>query len=388
MRVKNIALIFMLFVFILCQVGNLWADDGHKVLILVLDTSKSMAHKEGDEKTTIMEDVKLAIKELIDELNIGDIMYLITFDEEVIKYEPVRITDENSKEILKDYITKIRATGKWTYTAEAIRKLFEKARESENLHPNYSIQIVVMTDGVDDPPPSKKNDRLNINLVAGYKGSKWFIYYVVLDRLDDNLLPILKNVVKDEERLKIYTKKRKQEIKQITREITREMKKSHPTKTKNKIKVKPVSKKEKENKGITYILLAGVGFIVIFLLAGFVIYRHLSEKRLRIYGVLSYWKKDIDFSKKTDVELHTYAKNRITIGRELGVDIRIPDLNVFAPLIMVAKYRSFWSFYKEYKILLETKQDIFLEYINQQVPSEISYNDSFRYANYIFILKR
>jgi hypothetical protein len=342
MRVKNIALIFMLFVFILCQVGNLWADDGHKVLILVLDTSKSIAHKEGDEKTTIMEDVKLAIKELIDELNIGDIMYLITFDEEVIKYEPVRITDENSKEILKDYITKIRATGKWTYTAEAIRKLFEKARESENLHPNYSIQIVVMTDGVDDPPPSKKNDRLNINLVAGYKGSKWFIYYVVLDRLDDNLLPILKNVVKDEERLKIYTKKRKQEIKQITREITREMKKSHPPKNKNKIKVKPVSKKEKENKGITYILLAGVGFIVIFLLAGFVIYRHLSEKRLRIYGVLSYWKKDIDFSKKTDVELHTYAKNRITIGRELGVDIRIPDLNVFAPLIMVAKYRSFW----------------------------------------------
>jgi len=161
--------------FTITALSGVFAGD-KKDYILVLDTSYSMAGSGGK---NIIEGVKTSLGSYIDKMEKGDTLTFATFSDDVVFYPTVKVEDKNDKDIVKKYLTMVQAKGSWTYTLEMIKKVLAKADELQRADKNRQIVIVVMTDTLDDPPPSKRFQKISIKDVAkNYQGGDWFVYLI------------------------------------------------------------------------------------------------------------------------------------------------------------------------------------------------------------------
>ncbi len=160
--------------------------EGNKDLILVLDTSMSMVGKGGGAKN-IFPEVKSSLTKFISKLDVGDSLTVMTFDSNVKTYPTVKIRHAEDKEIINNYIAMVEARGLWTHTMGMLKQVFEKAQSFQKASPSRQQVIVILTDGLDDPPPGMAGEKFNLKDVGKtYSGNEWFIYLVNFGELQKN----------------------------------------------------------------------------------------------------------------------------------------------------------------------------------------------------------
>ncbi len=275
-----------------------------KDVLLVLDTSLSMAGHGGK---NIMDSVKGSISRYIDQLEDGDRVTFITFDVKVKMYPTVLVDDENDKDIIKKYISITPAAGKWTNTYGMIQKVFEKAAELEKKDDSRQIQIVVMTDGIDDPSPEQRRKRLNIKEISKkYTDKDWWIYLVNFSDLKKN-----KKVSAEKEKLR-------KELKRVSDKSAIIEAGSDP-----ELGIQEVKEYEKKNEGILIPLL-----IVLFIIGIVIIVLYFIKKQgeLKVVGRLEYWNNELLNPFIENFDMTKYLNREIIIGNKTGAELHLREM--------------------------------------------------------------
>jgi len=274
------------------------APAANKDVILVLDTSLSMVGYQGK---NILESVKGSVNAYIDSLQDGDRVTFVTFDEGVKAYPQVLIDDQNDRDIVKKYISTTEAHGKWTYTLEMLKTVFaladqltkESARNNAELKRN--VVIVIMSDGLDDPPPGKYKEKFDLKKVAAqYSGNDWWIYLVNLDELQKSkeISAAQKNLLK--------------ELSNVSGN-TSMLDGSNPDQAINDELRKDIERKEREQ---FYRLLTIVaGLLILILLITLII---IKIRSIKITGHLEYWNHELLKPEVLTVSLTNLGKRRLS----------------------------------------------------------------------------
>jgi von Willebrand factor type A domain len=156
----------------------------HLDLILVIDTSGSMSGEGGT--PDIFPQVQAAAKELISSCETGDIVELITFDSTTSMQPPVIIYGQEDKDILGKRIDSLRANGSWTYIADALAHAFSEAKrldaaQAKNGEEQHTKAILLLTDGINDPPPAARSSQVSLSDIAShYAHMPWFVWQIQL----------------------------------------------------------------------------------------------------------------------------------------------------------------------------------------------------------------
>lgn len=299
---KSVIFSFIL-VFALCLlVAPLSAAE--KNVILVLDTSLSMTGKGGKD---IMDQVKESISNYIDTLEKGDRVTFITFDVDVKVYPTVEIKDKNDRDILKKYISMTEATGKWTHTLEMMKTVFEKADELSQSEEERQPIIVVMTDGIDDPPPGEKNESFNIKSVTSpYKETNWWIYFISFSDLKNS-----ENMARIREELKGVSDK------------TTIIEAGTPAEGIEGQLVDDIGRREKESRSLLVPLLVAGGAALVVIIILLVLWYFYGT---RVRGYIEYWNEGVlgDYAHKAD--LTRFNSRDVVIGKGRDCDVNLREL--------------------------------------------------------------
>ncbi len=160
------------------------STDGGRDLIVVLDTSRSMIGQGGK---NIFPQVRESLKKFINEIQPGDSLTIVTFDEKTEVRPTIAVRDDNDREIVNSLLSSVKAEGMWTYTMGMLRDVFRLAEGFEKKNPERKQVIMMLTDGLDDPPPGRRKEKFNIRDAAkGYEGKEWYIYLVNFGDLKNN----------------------------------------------------------------------------------------------------------------------------------------------------------------------------------------------------------
>ncbi len=189
---KNLLFVFLIF-FVLSHVFSQTKPEqkNYKDLFVIIDTSKSMRGVGPTAKKMGMGDISVKVKQsakkFVSGLQNGDTFTLITFDTYTKFYNTVKIKTPGDKEKLKLVIDNIQFNGLDTYTSRMVKSVEQKVRKLENSFndaSNRNTMVVIMSDGLDDPP-SKKSGAEKLKLEEYEKakrptGSPMYIYYLHL----------------------------------------------------------------------------------------------------------------------------------------------------------------------------------------------------------------
>lgn len=169
------------------------APEGKTDLVLIIDTSKSMRGAGG--YANIFGRVKQSCKQIVRELSPGDTVTVIAFDSSVKVQPTVTIHGDTEISRVDGLIDDLRADGAWTFTAKALRNALEEAARLEKIFPGHNQAVVILTDGLNDPPPGDPEKDLTLESVAKpYSGKPWYVYQVQLGpKVDKNLSEALKS---------------------------------------------------------------------------------------------------------------------------------------------------------------------------------------------------
>lgn len=156
-------------------------------LVLIVDTSASMRGQGGGQD--IFGDVQKATKDLIGDLGLGDTVTLVSYDSQARVHPTVTLHSETERQRLYHLIDQLRADGAYTFTAEALRAGLAEAARLETVLPHHAKVVVILTDGINDPPPGARGRGPTLAEVAQpYAGRPWFVYQVQLGRYVDEEL--------------------------------------------------------------------------------------------------------------------------------------------------------------------------------------------------------
>ena len=157
---------------------------GHTDLLLIIDKSASMAGAGGS--PVIFPAVQATAKDLIASLRPGDLAQLISYGENVSVQSPTVIYGEDDRRRVNAQIDAIKANGKYTYTAKALRDALREATRLESAQgtadgaPHRKV-IVLLTDGVNEPPPGADNAVVDLPAEATRaRGMPWYVWQVQL----------------------------------------------------------------------------------------------------------------------------------------------------------------------------------------------------------------
>jgi len=365
LKVTLHTMFLLLLSFILLRADDAIARE-RKDLILVLDTSLSMAGYGGK---NIFSTVKGSLNKFIEQLDDGDSMSFITFDEEVKLYPTVLVESKNDKDILKKYISMTEAKGKWTYTYEMIAAVLKKAQEMEQKDKGRQRVIVVLTDGIDDPPPGTKKKYFNMkDIASGYTGKDWFIYFVNLGQLKNN--PKFAKVQKElsesvSKHTKVVDVAGKTPEKAIEKELMRD--------------VKADIEKERMNffkSPYFYALLAVIALIVIILLL-----RRIMQ--VKITGRLVYWDISLMDPSVRSYDLTKHNARDLVVGHGSGCALNIRDINIPEPFRIFARRE-----HGEVRIMLQAGKGYTLEFVKAEPHEYLVDGDIFKAGNYSFRYNR
>jgi len=277
-------------------------------LILIVDTSATMAGKAGGQN--IFPEVKRVLRELIDSTQAGDNVVLIPYEANVQAYPTTLINDERDKQRLKVLVDRLSAQGKWTYTAAAIEAGLAEAKRLEDAQgaSQHTKAVVLLTDGINDPPPEVRGTAAEVRLedvARRFAGMPWFVWQVQLGpQLDESVdrafrgrLPNYNAVQTPAARLHQV---REQVLKEVAAERERQQAKEEARRKQQdaaeaeaRKKAEEAARRQREKAerwARTRRLLATLGLVggaVVLLLAIWVWYR----RRPRPHGTLTYWRK-------------------------------------------------------------------------------------------------
>ena len=333
-----------------------------KDVILVLDTSLSMVGFGGK---NILPDVKKSINRYISNLEHGDRVTFITFDEDVRGYPSVLVDDENDKDILKKYISMTEAKGKWTHTLKMIQAIFAKAEEIKNDGENRQVVIVIMTDGLDDPPPNGKEQTFKLSEIADkYQGKDWWIYFISLSDLKKNE-KIKKTREKFEKQLIKVSSNTK--IIDASKDLQKVISKDLP---------KDVSRLQKMNESI--FLEVSLIVVVVFLILG-IVYYFMLNRNVYVYGKLEYWNTSLLSPSVETFDMSKYRQKKIKVGKCVGCHLNLRNIDIKEPFIISAFRNG-----KEVEIMLNISEKLSVEFVNKDENMILQDGDIFKISNYSF----
>ena len=294
------------------QSGSKAASVTNKDVILVLDTSLSMVGYQGK---NIMDDVKKSVFTYIDSLQDGDRVTFVTFDEGLKVYPQVVIDDQNDRDIVKKYISVTEAKGQWTFTLKMLQTVFGIAdnltmeNQVQNPANPRNVVIVIMSDGLDDPPPGKTKERFDLKKIAEqYSGNDWWIYLVNLAEMEKS------------KEISAAQKKLKEELSKIS-ENTTFIDGQNPDKAINEDLQRDIEQKEwnQFKKILPFILL----ILLLILIIALVLIRRAST--VKVKGSLDYWNHELLKPEVLNVSLTALNIKSIPVGRAIMTGVRIRD---------------------------------------------------------------
>lgn len=339
-----------------------------KDLILILDTSLSMAGYGGK---NILPQVKKSLPVYIDQLEEDDSISFMNFDTVVKQYPTVYIDDENDKDILKKYISMIDASGKWTYTSNMVKSALKKAQELEDRDKDRQRVIVVMTDAIDDPPPGKRKDKLDISKIAeNYKGKDWFIFFINFGDNNKNkkLIALQKQLTKDvTEFTKLIEPDENLETDESLKKIIEE------DISKNIQKMSEVKREKSSDSTFNSSLL--VLLIILIVLISLIYIRRYFE--LRVTGKLEFWDHTKLKPYITNFDLTKLHTRQISVGK--NGSLRISEIEINIPFLIKAIRDN-----GEIKMILKKGGDYDIVFSKSDHGAFLENEDIFKVANYSF----
>jgi len=356
MNRKGIILTFcLLFMFSTFQAFGASRKD----VLLVLDTSLSMAGHGGK---NILEQVKGSISRYIDQLEDGDRVTFVTFDEGVKFYPTVLVDDENDKDILKKYISITPAKGKWTNTFGMIEKVFDKADELERGEEGRQIQIVVMTDGIDDPSPARRGQRISMKDIANKHQGKdnWWIYFVDL------------SVLKKNQKLSAEKERLRKQLQKVSKKSA-----IIDAGTDPELGIQEVKEHEKKNKGYFVPLILAILIVLILIIILLFLKKQAS---LKVSGRLEYWNNEVLNPFIENFDLTRHMAKEVMIGNKLVCHLNITDLESHSPFLI----KAVWGPDKELALELDPGEGNVVEFKNRDADGYIQEGDVFIVNNFTF----
>jgi hypothetical protein len=328
-------------------------------LILVLDTSRSMIGQGGK---NIFSEVKGSLKKFVDELKPGDTITIMTFDEKVRTMPTMKINDDNDKIIINNMITSTQAEGMWTYTMGMLRDVFKMAQEMEVKGKAEGRQqvIVMLTDGLDDPPPSRRREKFNIKDAAkGYMGKEWYIYLVNFGDLKKN--------------------SRFQEVQsELQKSVTANVQLLEGGKSPSGAVsgVQSLQQQREADQGFFGSALFWAIIIIIILLLLFWLFQMYSK--IKVAGSLEYYNYTLLDPYVNVANLDRFHLKEVLVGKT-GSDLNLRDFDNMKPFVVKA-YRS------KGKILnkLVIPEGLTVEFVNRDAGEFLNNGDVFKIANYSF----
>lgn len=337
------------------------AGGPNKDYILVLDTSLSMVGYGGK---NIFNDVKGSLSRFVDKLEEGDSITFMTFDTKVRVWPVVYIREQNSKDILKKYISMMEAAGKWTYTLDMIRTVLGTAAKLEKKEDDRQVVIVIMSDGLDDPPPHLRKDRLKLGAILDeHKGTDWFIYLV-------NFGDLTKKIVKLQDELR-------NKVSPHTQRIDAE---KDPTKgieeSKEDVETKLAEKQLRERSFWGNPIF--ISLIVIALIIVILIYLKTLAK-LKVTGQLEFWNHELLDPYVASFNLTRHNARELAVGKGAGSNLHIRDLEIQNPFVIAAKKVK-----GKIHIALIAGEGYSINYVNRDAGEFLQDGDMFKINNYTF----
>jgi uncharacterized protein YegL len=358
----SVILLISAFSFVLIGPVNLNAAS-NKDVILVLDTSLSMRGY-GTNSKDIFESVKNSINVYIDtQLQDGDKVTFVTFDEEVKVFPRIMLDDQNDKDILKKYISVTEAHGAWTHMLIMLQQVFAIAKNltDENAAGDKrDVVIVIMTDGLDDPPPGKETFTLK-SVAEQYQGNDWWIYVVNLSEMEKTG-KISASLQQFSDNLKTVS------------DNTMILDGSDPNKAINEDMKADMEKRELvQQKVIPAIAI----ILALAILIGLFIYLRL--KKLQIKGSLEYWNHELLKPEVFRVDLAPLGAREIIVGRVLGCNVKIRDYESRIPFSLKAKSQK-----GDIVLLLSHAGDLEVGFKNKEYDGFVNNGDIFTASNFSF----
>jgi len=321
--------------------------------IFVIDSSGSMAGK----KDTIGK-FKRTMPKLLETVNTGDTVTLISFDEKTMTRKTVHIESEADLQQILDSVNRIKATGMYTDFVALIRDLKGKV-EAENRDKNNLI-IVVLSDGLDDPRPGKRQGEFSLEAVRAEKEGpvqEPYIYYVSLGKMKskelEKGLSSLSSSVKTIE----ATEADQTGLGRVSEEIAWKK---------------------------IWDLFYPVGFYVLAAILLIPTFFFLIGKLFRgpdLSGQLVYYPDGLG-QVRNYYNLKKLKSNRMTIGNSYGSNLKIKDLGIPGPLFFLSKRVKGSDL-----IIPLGKSSTLINFLEQKRQGTIQNGDKFKIGNYVFEYK-
>ena len=319
--------------------------------IIMLDTSGSMSS--GDRA---IEKVKANIPDFVNELDIGDSISLMSFDTKARFHKTFVIqNDADYEKVVKKFLS-LKAKG--TYTdmiamLKSIKKVGEKLKK-----PGRRIVLIIMSDGLNDPPPWTKKKNLGINLEE-IRQDNWlwglwnepYVYYVNLGKLKENKLP---------KRFKRVADSNTAGLKEISKDI------------------------DSENRflsiSVILVIIASLCLLgLILLLIQKFITRH------KVSGSLLYHDIDVPVSMSETYPLSKTKNHSFSFGSRIGAQLKIKGIGVKENIILKASKHKGTSCLK-----IRNKEAKHFLFSNRNASKKnlIAPGDKFQIGNFKFEYKK
>lgn len=277
---------------------------------VVVDVSGSMA--EG--KISTMERVQESLDELLKSMEGGDRVNIITFADEPEKIGSFILESGEDTQKIADAVKKLKPTGRYTDMKAMLEKLALEARSSASS--DYSRQyMIVLSDGKDDPPPSRKGKVVDLEKFRSTEDVpvvERYVYYISLgDGADIGLQSGLQEL-SGKDSVQVIEGKNGSDgtgIGQVAEDI---------------------QGREREafiQKMMPYAKWAGMGLGgLLGLLLLFWLLRRITRGPT-LDGKITYY-ESASPSMKFDYTLRKIRKDRLTIGSRPGVNLKVKELGI------------------------------------------------------------
>ena len=373
-KIHKLLLLLMVGCILVCKSESSNADNLDPILdpkvnndiILVLDTSYSMAGKPGKD---IFDQVKGSIGWFIDnQVKDGDKIYFMTFDQDVKRYPDIIIDSQNDRDIVKKFISVIEAKGQWTYTFKMLGNVFaladELTQEAANSKSKRKVAIFIMSDGLDDPPPGHVRDKIKLTDVTDKyegRGNDWWIYI-------SNFQDLQKS-----KKLSDSYEKFKQELHKVSGNI-RIMEDGDPNKAIEGF-IPPENQGWGVFKTIMFILFL---FLILLALIGLIL---LLKKifSIAVTGRLEYWNHELLRPDVYNAPLNSYQKRELLLGKTTDCLVRIKEYESRYPFKLRAVK-------KDGKVILKISNtgNLELDFQNRDMDGYLLDGDVFSASNITF----
>jgi len=348
------------------SVSPAWIMAGDsKDVILVLDTSLSMVGYGGK---NILPRVKKSINQYIDTLEDDDRVTFLTFDTSVKVYPSVLVDDENDRDILKKYISMTPARGKWTHTYQMVQSVFQQADALEKDDNGRQVIIVVMTDGIDDPPPYSRRNRLNIKSLSNkYSGKDWWIYFI---NYGD---------IKKTKKAVSLRKKFEKQMKKVGRTTFIDTGAGTGVKPEEAVSRKiPEHVKQLESEISIRLLPFFIVFLVIAVVLGIIYYLKRIAGVL-VTGKIECWNNEVLDRYIESFEFTGLNLKEVTVGSDFRSAVNLRDFALKTPLVIRAIRVD-----NDIRLTIEVPEGITYSFKNKEYSEYIDDGDIFEVANFTF----